>query len=239
MAVSSIRRPAPSANPQLGTIADAIAFDVGAWLTRFSDAGGWWIVGADNRISIGWTPQARNPIENAAARALWRQIEANAGKRWALEQALIDGAEGLPQGLPTRYTGMSLYLAATDQRAPAPEELMKPRADGGDAWELARNAFDQADLREAQLRETVFAPVDALGLPPGDPIGDHVEHLMNAANTITDAARCAALRAPSPNGAALRWKLEQLLIEDAPLPTGSRQELDQLFADLDNLLGEK
>ncbi|KUR73854.1 hypothetical protein [Novosphingobium sp. FSW06-99] len=234
MAETSIRTRAPSANPQPGVIGNAADFDPAAWLKRFSEVGGWWVVGADDRISIGWTPRARETIETVAARALWREIEANPGKRKALERLLLAGAQGLPVGLPATYTGQSLYLAATGQRKIAFDELAKPDTGARAAWESAMATFERADRFEALFRETVFNPLEA-DLPIGDPLGEAADRAMDQVNDVTDQARRVALRTPAPDGQALRWKLEQFLVEKV-MPHPPAGEIEQIFADLDRLL---
>ena len=73
MADSSDSITAPGANP-------CDNFDPAAWLSRFRDAGGWRVVGADDRILIGWQTKGRHPAENDHAGALWREIKADPTK---------------------------------------------------------------------------------------------------------------------------------------------------------------
>ena len=94
-------------------------------------------------------------------------------------------------------------------------------------------AFKSADWFENKFRHTVFDPADA-ELPVGDQVGEAVERAMDAANDATDAARCIALRTPAPDACALRWKLEQFLVERW-MPAKPAGEIDQVFADFDRL----
>jgi len=64
--------------------ASVIPFDPEAWLTRFRDVGGWWLVGADGNPFLGWMIEGYTEDQNDTARALWNEVRHDHYKRSAI-----------------------------------------------------------------------------------------------------------------------------------------------------------
>ena len=87
MAVSSIRAPAPDANPTM-------PFDPAAWLQAFKDVGGNWTIGADQRIWIGIHIDRTDTDQHRAAHAMFNEAFANQVIRPLLRAHLLQTAGG-------------------------------------------------------------------------------------------------------------------------------------------------
>lgn len=79
---------APGANPP-------DTFDPATWLDRFRDVGGWWLIRADGKPSMGWMLEGFNERQNDDARALWREVERDHHRRAAIHGHLLANAGGV------------------------------------------------------------------------------------------------------------------------------------------------
>jgi len=70
----------------------AHAFDPSGWLTRFEDAGGWWVV-VGPKITLGWMLNDLGNSGEEAAR-LWRELVNVPGHRAAVRETLLCHREG-------------------------------------------------------------------------------------------------------------------------------------------------
>lgn len=60
--------------PLVAHPAPVSTFDPADWLSRFKDVGGWWIVTAGGKVTLGWMLDGFTEAQNEAARARWGEL---------------------------------------------------------------------------------------------------------------------------------------------------------------------
>lgn len=81
MAEFSDSTPAPGANPP-------DAFDAATWLNSFRAVGGWWIVNAEGKVTLGWHFKDKRDPWGDAPRAFYRDLIAAPDHLAAVEERL-------------------------------------------------------------------------------------------------------------------------------------------------------
>jgi len=49
-------------------------FDPAAWLSRFKDVGGWWVISAGGKVTMGWMLDGFTPAQNEDALLHWKEL---------------------------------------------------------------------------------------------------------------------------------------------------------------------
>jgi len=102
------------------------------------------------------------------------------------------------------------------------------------AWGAAMMRRDRAKLRY-DLERAAFAVIS-----PGDPTRDILADLCDSSVDELDDADRQLMRMPAPHGAALKWKLQEIIEVGADGFTGSYSAdyVAQTLADIARLLGD-
>jgi len=222
MADSSNSTSAPSANPD--------PFDPANWLALFRTGDGWWVIGADDSLSLGWHLHGQ---VNDTAREIFREIEQDPAKRAAVRELILTG-QGPAQG-----------LEAEDAVHPQVGAILDPWERGqlttSEAWDAAMTRYIAADAEyHAFKRDHYQVHLDRWK-------ADHSyvtpEHLNDALETLGNAAgetEKTLMDMPAPDRAALRWKLDKVLeVEPGSFTEGWAEHcVSQTIADYRRLLGD-
>jgi len=83
MADSSNSTLAPNANPN--------EFDPVEWLARFKAVSGWWLIGADDKLTVGWHLMDSPSDQAMQAREIYREIEKDPARRAAVQESILAG----------------------------------------------------------------------------------------------------------------------------------------------------
>ena len=193
----------------------AHAFDAATWLSQFAAVGGWWLVGADERISLGWMIEGYSIAENAAAAALWSEAKADPDKVTAIRDHLRSRGPVRPSGDQARAFCIadnldppSGHRLTTFVKLADPAPPAQPLAQAQQMWRAAFDAFTAADEAEEEFRRTIYQPADAAAAASGGTVESGVELPMVLLSDNPDRALIALFATPAPDRAAALWKLD-------------------------------